>query len=219
MHDTVSRAEQSSRTDQPPKSGSKSRGHMGRRKDHSHRRMNSMMTYRSDEFIPCVHIYCDGAWRENRAAVGFVIYDQSYRARARYGSIVDAITSNSAEYIALIYALDSSAAYTRKEVHCFLDSDVVLGQMTGRYRLKSERLRRLYHRVKDYERPFERVIYCGIGRRDQRHAVAHKLAQDALNGRVPVSNGGPSPGVAASDIIACNDEVIHSQRNSLSENL
>lgn len=141
------------------------------------------MTSHSNGFVQSVHLYCDGAWTNNRSAVGFVIYDQSYHLQARVGMVVEATTSNSAEYLALIHALDEAAAHTRREVRCFVDSDIVLGQVKGRYRLRSVRLRRYYHQVKDLERPFEKVIYCGVGRSDQRLRLAHQLAHNALNGR------------------------------------
>lgn len=141
------------------------------------------MTFHSKNFVESVHLYCDGAWTRNRSAVGFIIYDQSYRLQARMGFVVDATTSNSAEYLALIHALDEAAAHTRREVLCFFDSEIVLGQLKGIFRLRSVRLRRYYHRVKDLERPFEKVIYCGVRRNDQRLRLAHQLAHNALNGR------------------------------------
>ena len=76
------------------------------------------MISHSKGFVQSVHLYCDGAWTEYRSAVGFVIYDQAYQLQARVGMVIEATTSNSAEYLALIHALDEAAAYTRREVIC-----------------------------------------------------------------------------------------------------
>jgi len=41
----------------------------------------------------------------------------------------------------------------------------------------------LFHKVKDYERAFEEVIYNKVRENDQRLKIVHKIAHDALNGR------------------------------------
>jgi len=97
--------------------------------------------------------------------------------------VVGTSTVNAAEYTALIAGLDLAAKHTRFRVECYLDSDVVEGQVTGRYRLRNDILRQLFHKVKDRERPFRDVTYTKVRQNDQRLAIAHKIAHDALNGR------------------------------------
>jgi ribonuclease HI len=138
-----------------------------------------------DPFIECVRVYTDGACRCNPgpSSIGVVLYDDIGNELERFSRAVGTSTANAAEYEALIRGLDSAAKFTRRGVECYLDSDVVEGQLAGRYRLRSDRLRRLFHRVKDLERPFSEVSYIRVRENDQRHALAHKLAHDALNGR------------------------------------
>lgn len=90
-------------------------------------------------------------------------------------------TNNQAEYRALIKALDLAAKYCRNEVYCFLDSELVIRQMNGLYRLRDDKLRELYHKVKDVERPFKRVLYTHIPDTGLHIKKAHKLAHRALN--------------------------------------
>jgi ribonuclease HI len=135
------------------------------------------MAYHSDQkFIERVRLYVDGASLSNPgpSAVGMVLYDQDWEEIGRFSQIIGPATCNVAEYSAVIFGLDISAKHTRK---------IVEGQITGRYRLIDDYLRRLFHDVKDRERPFENVIYCKTRRNDQRLAIAHHVAHDALNGR------------------------------------
>lgn len=138
-----------------------------------------------EHFISCVRVYSDGACRCNPgpSSIGVVLYDDSGNELTRFSQVLGTSTSNAAEYEAVIQGLDLAAKFTRHGVECYLDSDIVEGQIAGRYRLKSDRLRPLFHRVKDLERPFSRVSYIKVRNNDQRHALAHKLAHDALNGR------------------------------------
>jgi ribonuclease HI len=144
------------------------------------------MTFHSEgSFVECVRVYLDGACprRIGSASVGVILFDQVYRELEKVGVVIGLATCNKAEYEALILGLDLAAKYTRRRVECYMDSDVVHGQMEGRYRLRDDELRRLFHSAKDRERPFTQVIYTKVDRTDQRLSIAHRLAHDALNGR------------------------------------
>ena len=144
------------------------------------------MTSRSDSKpITLVRLYSDGACpgKCGPASAGVVLYDQDNCLIARRSRILGASTVNRAEYQALAWGLDEAAKLTRLRVECYLDSDIVEGQLSGRYRLRDDELRLLFHRIKDLERPFKEVCYLKVRRDDQRLAVAHQLAHDALNGR------------------------------------
>ncbi|MFC1925041.1 ribonuclease HI family protein, partial [Chloroflexota bacterium] len=92
-------------------------------------------------------------------------------------------TNNRAEYQALIKGLDLAARHTRDKVYCYLDSELVVKQMTGAWRLKDDKLRALYHRAKDMERPFKEVVYTHVRRTDTNMKKADRLVNDALDGR------------------------------------
>lgn len=144
-----------------------------------------MTSHSKRDYITCVKLYCDGACPGQRgaASLGVVLFDEDFNQIELHGQIIGPSTVNAAEYKALIEGLDRAAKHTRRRVECYLDSDVVEGQMAGRYRLRNDNLRRLFHSAKDRERPFEEVVYCKVQRNDQRLAIAHQLAHDSLNGR------------------------------------
>lgn len=137
------------------------------------------------DYIAVVRLYSDGACpgRFGTAAAGAVLFDQAFRELERFNRLLVQSTANRAEYEALALGLDRAATFTRGRVECCLDSDVVEGQLNGRYRLRDDELRTLFHRIKDLERPFEEVLYLKVRREDQRLAIAHQLAANALNGR------------------------------------
>lgn len=135
--------------------------------------------------ITSLKVYSDGASIGNpgASAIGVLILDQDNNPLEEYKECLGTCTNNQAEYSALIKALDLSAKHCRREVVCYLDSELVVRQLEGTYRLKNDNLRALFHQVKDKERPFKKVVYIHIPNSDQRIKKAHKLAHDALNGR------------------------------------
>lgn len=147
-----------------------------------------MTSHFNTKYVNRIRLYVDGASLSNPgpSSVGIYMYDQDWDEIEHFSEIIGNATCNAAEYQAVITGLDISAKHTRGVVECYTDSDVVEGQLSGRYRLKNDNLRRMFHLVKDKERPFEQVIYCKTRRNDQRIALAHQLAHDALNGRAQI---------------------------------
>ena len=93
----------------------------------------------------------DGCCKGNPGpgAVGIVLFDQTASEVARIAQTIGWTTVTRAEYEALILGLDQAAKFTRKHVTCLLDNDVV--KINGRYRLRNDELRALYHRVIELE--------------------------------------------------------------------
>jgi ribonuclease HI len=105
-------------------------------------------------------LYCDGACRGNPgpSAIGGVIY--------RNGSTIEEIsehigvaTNNEAEYRSLIRGLEALRDLAKPEtgdtdsgprpaIEVFMDSELVVRQVEGRYKVKNERLRPLYQQVR-----------------------------------------------------------------------
>lgn len=144
------------------------------------------MTISHSKYIDCVHIYTDGACPQNPGfgSIGVIVTDDSEAELERYCAVIGSTTNNAAEYKGLIVGLDIAAKYTRRRVECYTDSEVVAGQVTGRYRLKADHLRSLYHQVKDNERPFDEVVYCRVSRKHDGICLAHDLAQTALQAQI-----------------------------------
>jgi ribonuclease HI len=130
-----------------------------------------------------IYIYTDGAARGNPgpAAIGIVIYDENKNVLAEYKECIGEATNNTAEYKALIKGLELAAAHCRREVYCFLDSEVVVRQLNRTYRIKARHLLELFYILKDREKAFDKVVY-NHARRDNRYiSRADKLVNEALD--------------------------------------
>lgn len=136
-------------------------------------------------FIDRVKLYVDGGCRGNPGpgALGIVILDENNNELSSHAECIGQTTNNRAEYKALIKGLDLCARYTRRRVTCFSDSQLVINQMTGIWRLKNEELRSLFHRVKDLERAFDAVVYQHVNRTNQYIRKCDSFLKNALEGR------------------------------------
>ena len=136
-------------------------------------------------FVGEVHLYTDGACRRNPGpgAIGVVVFDQSGNLLLEHSETIGETTNNRAEYRALIAGLDRCAKLTRGKVVCHSDSEIVIKQMTGGYRLKDDELRKLFHDVRTRMQVFREVVFQHVPRTHQRLQKADRLANEAFAGR------------------------------------
>ena len=101
-----------------------------------------------------IKIYTDGAARGNPgpAVVGYVIFkkDKLLKKSARY---IGKSTNNIAEYRAVINAL--RIAPKKKEIVLYSDSKLVVNQITGKFKVKKEHLKKLHDKVKELSAKLE----------------------------------------------------------------
>jgi ribonuclease HI len=123
----------------------------------------------------------DGASRGNPgpAAAGVVIEDPSGRLIARGKRVLGTMTNNQAEYHALILGLRAMRRYQPTSVTVYLDSELVVQQMTGRYRVRDASLRSLYDEAMAEVRTLPEVRFVHVPRA-QNH-LADSLANEALD--------------------------------------
>jgi ribonuclease HI len=131
-----------------------------------------------------IYVYTDGGSRGNPgpAAIGITIYDENKQLLQEYKECIGDATNNVAEYKALIKALELSAAHCRDEIYCFLDSELVVRQLNGRYRIKKNHLLELFYDIKDKEKAFKTVIYNHTKRDNKLICRCDELVNDALEG-------------------------------------
>jgi ribonuclease HI len=136
-------------------------------------------------FIDHVKLFTDGGCRGNPGpgAIGIIILDGDNTELHAHAECIGDTTNNRAEYNALIKGLRLCARYTRGRVTCYLDSELVVKQMKGHYRLKNEELLALFQKVKDLERIFTEVIYQHVSRTNQFIKKADRLLNEAFEGR------------------------------------
>ena len=136
-------------------------------------------------FIAEVHLYSDGACRGNPGpgAIGIIVFDSSGNVLYKHSECIGKTTNNRAEYHALIKGLDLCAKFTRRKVVCHSDSQIVVNQMNGDYRLKNDQLRKLFHEVREKMDAFEEIVFQHVPRTHQRLQKADRLANEAFEGR------------------------------------
>ena len=129
-----------------------------------------------------VRLYTDGGARGNPgpAAYGFLIYDGGKKLYEK-GERLGTTTNNVAEYAAIIEGLRKSLDFG-DSVQVFSDSELVVRQLRGEYKVKKEHLKGLFHTVKLLEKRFKEVSYTHRARSSEMQKLADKLVNEALDG-------------------------------------
>jgi ribonuclease HI len=123
----------------------------------------------------------DGGARGNPgpAAYGFVLEADDGTVLAAEGKAIGVATNNVAEYRALIAGLERAAELGVDELEVISDSELLVRQMTGVYRVKNEALRGLSIEAAQLARRVGKVRYEAVRR--EHNKLADKLVNDALD--------------------------------------
>jgi len=122
------------------------------------------------------HLYTDGGARGNPgpAGIGVVIQDTEGNSLDTLGAYIGHATNNQAEYRALITGLgriaDLTKAKIQTSVEVYLDSELLVKQLTGEYRVKNKQLKPLYEKVQKMTREFKSVSFAYTPRAGNREA-------------------------------------------------
>ncbi|MGB2671740.1 MAG: reverse transcriptase-like protein [Candidatus Acidiferrum sp.] len=132
----------------------------------------------------------DGAARGNPgpASYGVVIRDGNGELVAKLKKYIGRMTNNVAEYYGLIAALDYAESHGIRALRVESDSELMVKQMQGQYKVKSEDLRPLFERAKKMSMGFESFRIDHVYREQNREADA--LANEALD----ETSGAPAAG-------------------------
>jgi ribonuclease HI len=127
-------------------------------------------------------VYVDGAARGNPgpAAAGISVYAPDGRPVRRIGRPLGTLPNNQAEYYALLLALDAVPAPRPATVLVRMDSELVVRQLSGQYRVKHPVLQELHGRVRAAAARLGAVCFEHVPR--GRNAEADRLANLALDG-------------------------------------
>jgi len=121
-------------------------------------------------------VSCDGAARGNPgpAGIGVHIATSDGVVVAEIGEGIGEATNNVAEYTAVIEGLRRAAELGAKEVLLRSDSQLLINQLTGTYRVKSPHLQPLHRAVREQVQRFERIRFEHVPR--ELNADADRLA-------------------------------------------
>lgn len=114
-------------------------------------------------------IYTDGASRGNpgKASYGYLIKDSNGEVLKKKGEYIGLTTNNVAEYTAVLESLRAAKAFTEKEsvsLDFYMDSKLVVEQLSGRYKIKNFNLSRIIVQIKDLLQFFKKVEFTHIPR-------------------------------------------------------
>ncbi len=131
--------------------------------------------------------HADGGARGNPgpAACAAVVYAADGSELLRRARTLGSATNNVAEYAGAAMALEACAELGAREVTLRLDSELVVRQLEGRYRVRNAGLKPWYARVRSLCERFDRVRVEHVSRGD--NALADALVNAALDGRDPES--------------------------------
>ena len=124
----------------------------------------------------------DGGARGNPgpAAYGYVLEAEDGTVLDARGETIGVATNNVAEYRALIAGLEKAVELGIDELEVVSDSELLVKQMQGEYRVKNEALRELNDEANSLEGKLGRVRYTAVRR--EHNELADKLVNEALDG-------------------------------------
>jgi probable phosphoglycerate mutase len=126
-------------------------------------------------------LFTDGGARGNPgpAAYGYVIEDGDGVVLAAHGEAIGVATNNVAEYSALLAGLERAAELGVTELEVVSDSELMVRQMQGRYKVKNAALRDLWEDAGRLARRLGRVTYTAVRR--EHNELADRLVNEALD--------------------------------------
>ena len=126
-------------------------------------------------------LFTDGGARGNPgpAAYAYVLEDEDGEVVAAHGEAIGVATNNVAEYSALIAGLEKAVELGVGELDVISDSELMVKQMRGEYRVKNEALRELSVRAGRLARELGAVRYTAVRR--EHNKLADQLVNDALD--------------------------------------
>ena len=139
-----------------------------------------------------VKMYCDGGSRGNPgvAGSGSVVYDASGETLGEIAYVVGKkSTNNVAEYYGLVRGLEACREVGATHVDVFMDSQLVVEQMTGRWKIKHPDMQKLAREAREIASSFEKVTYTWVPR------AKNKKADELSNVAMDAAARGDAPGI------------------------
>jgi ribonuclease HI len=130
-------------------------------------------------------VFSDGGARGNPgpAAIAYIIQSETGETLTTNARYVGVCTNNQAEYKALLASLESKTALKADTVTCYSDSELVVKQLNGEYRVKNEELKELWRKVQGAKKRFREVRFVNVPRTHCVIQEADKLVNLTLDAR------------------------------------
>ena len=129
-----------------------------------------------------IYTNSDGGARGNPGpgAIGVIVRKDGEILNQYSAKIGKFITNNVSEYEALIKALELASKFT-DDVTCILDSELVVKQLLGEYKVRNPNLMPLFLKVQKLQENFKTVKYQHVRRDDKFQVLADELVNEELD--------------------------------------
>lgn len=129
-----------------------------------------------------IYTNSDGGARGNPGpgAIGVIIRKDG-KILTKYVAKIGRVTNNVAEYTALIKALELASKFTDKEITCCLDSELIVKQLLGKYRVKNPNLLNLFLKVQKLQENFTKIKYVHVSRWNKFQRIVDWLLNKELD--------------------------------------
>ena len=118
-----------------------------------------------------VQIFTDGAARGNPGPAGIgVVIRNDEKVLLEVAEYIGKATNNVAEYMALIRGLEEAIDLNERSVEVFCDSELMVKQMNGEYRVKNDGLIPLYLQAQALKKKFKHFSLNHTPREENKHA-------------------------------------------------
>jgi len=128
-----------------------------------------------------INLFTDGGARGNPGpgAIGVVLKNSKGEVIKEVGKFIGECTNNEAEYEALIEGLDCALEKKATNLVCHLDSQLIVKQLNGEFKVKNPRMKKYWNFVKRLEKQFKAVEYKQVPR--EKNAEADALVNEVLD--------------------------------------
>ena len=133
--------------------------------------------------LDAAKIYTDGGSRGNpgHSAAAYVIMDMNDNVVEQAGQYIGVATNNQAEYAAFDRALNRARELGIDEIELFSDSQLVVNQLKGVYKVKNQELLPYYQDVKELADSFKKITFNHVPR--ELNKIADGLVNEALDNK------------------------------------
>jgi len=124
---------------------------------------------------------CDGGARGNPGpgALGYALFDPAGAEIEARGEYLGTVTNNVAEYRALIAGLEAARRHGAQRLRVCMDSELVVRQMTGEYRVKNAGLKPMHAAADVARRAIASVRFVSVPRAE--NARADRIVNETLD--------------------------------------
>jgi ribonuclease HI len=128
-------------------------------------------------------LHTDGGSRGNPgpSAIGAILFNEDGIEVARASERIEDTTNNVAEYLGLLRGIKLAQQNDAKELAVHMDSELIIKQLQGEYKVKAVNLQPLYHEVQAQLHTFSKVTFTHVPREHPRQIIADMLVNWALD--------------------------------------